>query len=132
MLEKYCGKKNIDRARGSQLNHFIGKRTTWYFDIFVAMSLNHSETDFIENRYYRNNQIFLSILDLWPYRRSKFAKINYVFHFTLMLSFVFFQILIFFSKLYMYVCMCMYVYVCINIQHVDYATYYATYFYHFC
>jgi len=100
------------------------------YNFFVAMSSNRCETDFVENRYYRINQIFLSMLDLWPYRRSKFAKINYIFHFTLMLSFVFFQVLIFVSKFYVYmhVSMYMYILIYINIQHFDYATYYATYF----
>ncbi|XP_072749157.1 uncharacterized protein [Anoplolepis gracilipes] len=56
------------------------------------MFLNRCETNFAENHYYRTNQILLSMLDLWPNRRSKFAKINYVFHFVIMLSFIIVQL----------------------------------------
>ncbi|XP_072749158.1 uncharacterized protein [Anoplolepis gracilipes] len=56
------------------------------------MFLNRCETNFAENHYYRTNQILLSMLDLWPNRRSKFAKINYVFHFVIMLSFIIVQV----------------------------------------
>ncbi|KAL0126408.1 hypothetical protein PUN28_005052 [Cardiocondyla obscurior] len=56
------------------------------------MFSNHEETNFPENRYYKLNQMLLSAVSLWPYRRSKFTNISHIFHFVIMTSFVFFQV----------------------------------------
>lgn len=54
----------------------------------------HSETNFAENHYYRLNQILLSTFNFWPYRRSMFSSISYAFQFVMLLSYVFFQVLV--------------------------------------
>ncbi|XP_011861311.1 PREDICTED: uncharacterized protein LOC105558316 isoform X2 [Vollenhovia emeryi] len=56
------------------------------------MFSNHEGTDFAENHYYRLNRIFLSAVSLWPYQHSKFTIISHIFHFTIMGSFMFFQL----------------------------------------
>ncbi|XP_032675074.1 uncharacterized protein LOC116845930 [Odontomachus brunneus] len=56
------------------------------------MSSYCEETDFAEYHYYKINQLLLSTFKLWPYRRSKFAIINHIINWTLLVSLVFFQL----------------------------------------
>lgn len=60
---------------------------------FSIMSSYCEETDFAEYHYYKINRLLLSTFKLWPYRRSRFAIINHIINWTLLVSLVFFQVL---------------------------------------
>lgn len=90
--------RNIDWRAGQFTQHFYRRMERKHryipcLDIILSkLTRNRKELDFVASRYYRINQILLSIVQIWPYEKSMSTSIIRTFLFSILFSEVFFQV----------------------------------------